>query len=108
MRLVFCLFYPTIHPTNYPTISCIKVSEQKIRHYILRIYLQYNTKYSACGWGSWIHKERNSDCSPQAQSRQQRMTESEEVWERENRAIFTPEKLSKNCRFGQENRLKTY
>ena len=28
--------------------------------------------------GSRIRKERNSDCSPQAQSRQQRMTESEE------------------------------
>ena len=77
MRLVFCLFYPTIHPTNHPTIFCIKVCGQKIRHYILCIYLQYSTIYSAYGWGSWIRKERNSDCSPQAQSRQQRMTESE-------------------------------
>ena len=34
------------------------------------------------------------------------MTESEEVKEGENLAIFTPEKLSKNCRFGQENRQK--
>ena len=34
------------------------------------------------------------------------MTESEEVFERENRAIFAPEKLSKNCRFRQENRQK--
>ena len=29
--------------------------------------------------GSWIRKVRNSDCSPQAQSRHQRMTESEPV-----------------------------
>ena len=78
MRLVFCLFYPTIYPTNYPTIFCIKIYGQKIRRYILCMYLQYYTTYSACGWGSWIRKERNSDCSPQAQSRQQRMTESEE------------------------------
>ena len=28
------------------------------------------------GW-SWIRKARNSDCSPKAQSRHQRMTESE-------------------------------
>ena len=36
-----------------------------------------NDSNSQNGWGSWIRKERNSDCSPQAQSRQQRMTESE-------------------------------
>ena len=35
-----------------------------------------------------------------------RLTESEEVWERENLAIFAPKKLSKNCRLGQENRQK--
>ena len=34
--------------------------------------------HKMAGGGSWIRKERNSDCSPQAQSRQQRMTESEE------------------------------
>ena len=49
MRLVFCLFYPTIDPTNNPTISCIKIRGQKIRRYILCIYLQYNTIYSVCG-----------------------------------------------------------
>ena len=55
------------------------------------------TIYGIAGWGSWIRKERNSDCSPQAQSaasrkrepsagqrsaraRQQRMTESEANW----------------------------
>ena len=54
MRLVFCLFYPTIHPTNYPTIFCIKVCGQKIRRHILCIYLQHYTIYSAYDWGSWI------------------------------------------------------
>ena len=34
------------------------------------------------------------------------MTESEEVKEGKNLAIFAPEKLSKKCHFGQENKQK--
>ena len=60
------------------------------------------------GWGSWIRKERNSDCSPQAQSRQQRMTESEEVKERENRVIFAPGKIVKKLLFLAGKQAKTY
>ena len=72
------------------------------------MYLQYYTIYSAYGWGSWIRKERNSDCSPQAQSRQQRMTESEEVKDRENRVIFAPGKIVKKLLFLAGKQAKTY
>ena len=63
------------------------------------------TIYGIRGWGSWIRKERNSDCSPQARSaasrkrepsagqrsaraRQQRMTESEANWLLEKQPFF--------------------
>ena len=53
---------------------------------------------AALDWGSRIHKERNSDCPPQAQSRQQRMTESEANWFLEKTSFFA-RFWAKNHRF---------
>ena len=54
MRLVFCLFYPTIHPTNYPTIFCIKIYGQKIRRYICACIYNITQYIAPVAEGSWI------------------------------------------------------
>ena len=65
--------------SQFPTLNI-----QKLRLFRLKCKKRANLspflpKFALSGWGSWIRKVRNSDCSPQAQSRHQRMTESEPV-----------------------------
>ena len=75
--------------SNFSSFTSLTLIKQKIKiPYIVSINTR-NTIYGILGWGSWIRKVRNSDCSPQAQSRHQRMTESEVGFLRKNPLFYS-------------------